>query len=81
MNYNYTINSDRIAVADAIYIQPMETCPINAEVMLLSSGGNMIRGRWDGKSQFWQGWFPFPRRIKQEIVKPEPLITHKEYLG
>lgn len=78
----YTINSDFIAVADELFIQPMSTCPKNVEVMLLSPGGSLARGRWDGRSQVWKGWFPFPRRRKsdQDMTEKEELITHKEIL-
>jgi hypothetical protein len=78
----YTINSDFIAVADEVFIQPMDTCPKHVEVMLLSPGGNLTRGRWDGRSRVWAGWFPFPRRRKLDGVEYEKEleITHKEYL-
>lgn len=75
----YTVNNQFIAVADEIYLQPMSTCPINVEVQLETSGGILIRGRWDGKSQAWRSWFPFPRRVKGEAPPPkEVLIQHKE---
>lgn len=62
----YTINSDHIAVADEIFLQPMTTCPINTEVQLETQGGILIRGKWDGKSQAYRSWFPFPRRMPKE---------------
>ncbi len=75
----YTINSDYIAVADEIFLQPMSTCPVNVEVQLETQGGVLIRGRWDGISKAYLSWFPFPRRVKSEPLPPkEKLIVHKE---
>ena len=75
----YTINSNFIAVADEIFLQPMSTCPVNVEVQLETQGGVLIRGRWDGKSSSYRSWFPFPRKIKGPPPEPrEQLIERKE---
>lgn len=58
----YTINRDNIAVADELYWQPMDTCPLNVEVLLLSQGGVQTRGRVSvHNAAMWAGWMPFPR--------------------
>lgn len=62
-----SVNNDFIAVAHEIYLQPMSTCPIGAEVLLENPGGVLVRGRWDGKSKEWLSWFPFPRRRKSDM--------------
>lgn len=62
-----SVNSDFIAVANEIYLQPMSTCPVGVEVLLENPGGVLVRGRWDGKSKEWQSWFPFPRRRKADM--------------
>lgn len=61
----YTINQSKIAVATEFFLQPMETCPIDVEVHLLTKGGVLIRGRWDGKSDAYENWCPFPRKPQQ----------------
>ncbi len=79
----YTVNSDFIAVADEVFIQPMDTCPKHVEVMLLSPGGSLARGRWDGRSRVWQGWFPFPKRRRSDAdrTEKEVEIRHVEYVS
>lgn len=67
----HKINTEGIAVATEVFIQPMDTCPVGVEVLLENPGGVLVRGRWDGKTDVWKGWSPFPRR---------KLIEHKEYL-
>ena len=79
---NHTTNSDFVAVATEIYLQPMSTCPIGVDVLLENPGGVLIRGRWDGRSTVWRSWFPFPKRRRAEVDagEKEDLIMHKEYL-
>ena len=70
----HKINTEGASVATEVYIQPMDTCPVGVEVLLENPGGVLVRGKWDGKTNSWKGWSPFPRRQKE---KP---IEHKEYL-
>lgn len=50
------------AVDHAYFWQPMATCPKNAKVQLLGSGGVAVYGKWNGADTFWVGWCPMPKR-------------------
>lgn len=62
---DYTITRSNIAVANEFYLQPMKDCPVNVEVQLLTLGGVLVRGRWDGKSTAYEAWCPFPRKLEE----------------
>ena len=47
------------------------------EVMVLSPGGSLARGRWDGRSRVWQGWFPFPKRRRPDGDRTEKEVEIK----
>ena len=61
-----TDRNQHIAVADAIYLESMDTCPTGVKVQLMNPGGVLVYGTWDGKSKVWQAWAPLPRRRKQD---------------
>lgn len=58
------VNTDKVAVDQDYYWQPMETCPTNAKVQLLNEGGVAVYGTYDGKNKAWQGWAPLPKKRK-----------------
>ena len=60
------INIEGVAVDTEYFWRDMSSCPIATKVQLLNPGGVAVYGKWDGKSQSWQGWAPLPKRIKQE---------------
>jgi hypothetical protein len=61
----HTINTiEAIAVANEVYLQPMDTCPLNVKVQLENPGGVLVYGTWDGKSTTWKSWAPLPRKRK-----------------
>lgn len=61
-----TLTSDRAAVVDTDYYwQPMSTCPRAAKVQLLGRGGVAVYGTWDGKTDWWQGWAPLPKKPQE----------------
>lgn len=61
----FKINADRtVAVAQAYYWQPMNSCPLGVKVQLLNSGGVAVYAVYDGKDLQWQGWAPLPRERK-----------------
>jgi hypothetical protein len=56
------LSSDKtVAVDQAYYWRPMQTCPVSAKVQLLGRGGVAVYGAWDGKSDWWRGWAPLPK--------------------
>ena len=58
----HTINTDeKIAVDNDVYWQPINTCPLNVKVQLLSAGGVANYGTYNGKDAFWVRWCPLPR--------------------
>jgi hypothetical protein len=52
----------------------MESCPRGVRLLLLGAGGVAVIAQYDGRSSFWTGWAPLPRRAAAVEV------THKEYL-
>ena len=60
---NFKLNNDRnVAVDLHSEWQPMTTCPLGAKVQLLGMGGVAVYGVWNGRDDFWVGWYPIPRR-------------------
>lgn len=56
-------SSDGQAAVDLDYYwQPMETCPKNTKVQLLTIGGIAIYGSWNGRDPFYTDWAPLPKR-------------------
>lgn len=63
-----TLNSDQtVAVDQGYYWQPMSTCPIGVKCQMLNGGGVAVYSFYDGKSIFWQGWAPLPKRQNHAI--------------
>lgn len=57
------LTSDKSAAVDQEYFwRPMQTCPVSTKVQLLGRGGVAVYGSWDGKSDWWRGWAPLPKR-------------------
>ena len=50
------------AVSTTQYWEDMATCPRGVKVQLLGAGGVAAYGMWDGKTKFWEGWAPVPKR-------------------
>ena len=71
----HRINTDRTAaVSTETTWLPMESCPRGVRLLLLGAGGVAVIAQYDGRSSFWTGWAPLPRRAAAVEV------THKEYL-
>ena len=64
MNANVKISSNKVAVDQTYYWQPMSTCPLNVKVQLLNPGRVAVYGSYDGKNPDWQGWAPLPKERK-----------------
>ena len=64
MNANVKISSNKVAVDQTYYWQPMSTCPLNVKVQLLNPGRVAVYGSYDGKCTDWQGWAPLPKERK-----------------
>jgi hypothetical protein len=63
----HTINTtEATAVANEVYLQPMDTCPVGVKVQLENPGGVLVYGMWDGKPHHWKSWAPLPRRRKPD---------------
>ena len=62
----YAIKDAAVAVATDVYYLPMDTCPRGVKVLLLGGGGSAAVGQWDGKDQWYRGWFPLPKQRKEE---------------
>ena len=58
------INTDRVAVDDELRYRPMETCPLDCKVLLLTKEGIAVLGKIRAKEalDLWAGWFPLPKR-------------------
>lgn len=57
------LTSDKAAAVDQTYYwRPMQTCPLSAKVQLLGRGGVAVYGVYDGRSDWWQGWAPLPKK-------------------
>lgn len=60
------ISSDGSTAVDLDYYwRPMETCPLSAKVQLLGGGGVAVYSTYDGKTTWWRGWAPLPKRLKE----------------
>jgi hypothetical protein len=72
------INQEAITDAD-LQFRSMETCPTGPKVLLLNKAGIAGTGWWDGKDQWYVGWYPLPKipaRIKA-LIEP----TYKTNIG
>ena len=58
-------NKDAITDPDLLF-RTMDTCPTGPKVLLLNKAGIASTGWWDGKDQWYVGWYPLPK-IPQEI--------------
>jgi len=64
---NYKVNNDRTAVVSTDYCfnDDMGACPRGIKVLLLGAGGVAAIAEYHG-SAFWVGWFPLPKRKKND---------------
>lgn len=58
------INDARVAVDDTLIYRPMDTCPLDCKVLLLTKDGVAVLGKLKALEarKFWAGWFPLPKR-------------------
>jgi hypothetical protein len=59
------INQEPNTDGDLMF-RPMTDCPTGPKVLLLNKAGIAQTGWWDGKDQWYVGWFPLPK-ISAEI--------------
>lgn len=50
------------AVDEQLIWRSMDTCPVGVKVQMLGESGIAVYNKWDGKEDFWLGWFPLPKR-------------------
>lgn len=51
-----------VAVDQAYFWQPMETCPRGVKVQLLGAGGVAMYGQYNGRDTFYTHWAPLPKK-------------------
>lgn len=65
------MQTDNAQTDSTLFFRTMDTCPINKKVQLLNRAGIATTGWWDGKDDWFIGWFPIPKipeNIKKEII-------------
>jgi hypothetical protein len=73
-----TTNKDAITDPDLVF-RPMTDCPTGPKVLLLNKAGIAGTGWWDGKDQWYVGWYPLPKIPAQIKTLIEP--TYKTNIG
>jgi hypothetical protein len=68
------------AVTDAeLMFRSMSDCPTGPKVLLLNKAGIASTGWWDGKDNWYVGWYPLPKIPPEIKVLVEP--TYKTNIG
>jgi hypothetical protein len=64
-------NKEVITDPTLIY-RSMDTCPTGPKVLLLNRAGLAQTGYWDGKGDWYVGWFPLPKIPPgiRELIEP-----------
>lgn len=59
------VNGDGVAVDRSMRYRPMDDCPLNAKVLLLTNDGVAVLGKLNAKEarSLYAGWFPLPKRV------------------
>lgn len=60
----HTINTaGTVAVATDVYLQPVgQDTPRGVKLQLLTQGGVLVYGHYDGKDKFYTDWAPLPKK-------------------
>jgi len=58
-------NAEAVTDPGLVY-RPMSTCPTGPKVLLLNKAGIAQTGWWEGKGDWYVGWYPLPK-IPAEI--------------
>lgn len=60
------VNQDRVAVDETLRYKPMDTCPLDCKVLLLTREGVAVLGKVGAQEarSLWLGWFPLPKRME-----------------
>ncbi len=58
-------NAEAVTDPKLVY-RPMATCPTGPKVLLLNRAGIAQTGWWEGKGDWYVGWYPLPK-IPAEI--------------
>ena len=68
------------AVTDGeLVFRSMDGCPTGPKVLLLNKAGIASTGWWDGKDDWYVGWFPLPTIPAEIRVLVEP--TYRTNIG
>ena len=62
-----------------LVFSPMNGCPTGPKVLLLNKAGIASTGWWDGKDDWYVGWFPLPTIPAEIRVLVEP--TYRTNIG
>jgi hypothetical protein len=72
------INQEAITDADLMF-RSMANCPTGPKVLLLNKAGIAATGWWDGKDDWYVGWFPLPKIPAEIKALVEP--TYRTNIG
>jgi hypothetical protein len=72
-----TSNKDAITDPNLVY-RSMDTCPTGPKVLLLNKAGIAQTGWYDGKKDWYVGWYPLPKIPPEIKVLIEPSYKPKE---
>jgi hypothetical protein len=64
---------------DELVFRSMNDCPTGPKVLLLNKAGIASTGWWDGKDNWYVGWYPLPKIPPEIRVLVEP--TYRTNIG
>jgi hypothetical protein len=73
-----TTNQDAITDPSLVF-RPMTDCPTGPKLLLLNKAGIASTGWWDGKDNWYVGWYPLPKIPDEirELIEP----TYRTNIG
>jgi len=74
------INQEAITNADLMF-RSMANCPTGPKVLLLNKAGIASTGWWDGKDDWYVGWFPLPKIPPEIRSLVEPPYKPQSNIG
>jgi hypothetical protein len=71
-------NQEVVTDAELVF-RSMSDCPTGPKVLLLNKAGIASTGWWDGKDNWYVGWYPLPKIPPEIRVLVEP--TYRTNIG
>lgn len=64
IQHSVKVNGDGVAVDSTMRYRPMDDCPLNAKVLLLTNDGVAVLGKLNAQEarKLYAGWFPLPKK-------------------